>query len=214
MVMLGTQDVMMQVSDPLPAGNRHIEIFYSILDMRRYAVPEEGGVLVNNVSRRRISELSIHTDLFKFGIERVRLPRVHRIAKLSHEIGRLDQSWLQGPISAGASRPRRKTGHLDRGGNPGRVDTRRISEALKREQLGSIDVIRRESRIRCAARKSNSCSALVHHELGFSVAAQDTPHIADIVQQTCDDQMAVISRFYSLRKRHSLQDVTTDHRDL
>ena len=34
MVMLGTQDVMMQVSYPLSAGNRHIQIVYTILDVR------------------------------------------------------------------------------------------------------------------------------------------------------------------------------------
>lgn len=34
MGMLRTQDVMMQVSDPLSAGDRHIQIFYSILDVR------------------------------------------------------------------------------------------------------------------------------------------------------------------------------------
>src|SRR5260370_42220015 len=34
MGMLGAQEVMMQVSDPLPAGNRHIQIFYAILEVR------------------------------------------------------------------------------------------------------------------------------------------------------------------------------------
>src|SRR5258705_1433864 len=33
MGMLGAQEVMMQVSDPLPAGNRHIQIFYAILEV-------------------------------------------------------------------------------------------------------------------------------------------------------------------------------------
>jgi hypothetical protein len=33
MGMLGAQQVMMQVSDPLSAGNRHIQIFYAILDV-------------------------------------------------------------------------------------------------------------------------------------------------------------------------------------
>lgn len=34
MGILGAQEVMMQVSDPLPAGNRHIQIFYAILEVR------------------------------------------------------------------------------------------------------------------------------------------------------------------------------------
>ncbi len=33
MGMLGAQEVMMQVSYPLSAGNRHIQIFYAILDV-------------------------------------------------------------------------------------------------------------------------------------------------------------------------------------
>jgi hypothetical protein len=31
--MLRAQDVMMQIGYPLPAGDRHIQIFYSVLDM-------------------------------------------------------------------------------------------------------------------------------------------------------------------------------------
>ena len=34
MGMLGAQEVMMQVGYPLSAGNRHIQIFYAILDVR------------------------------------------------------------------------------------------------------------------------------------------------------------------------------------
>ena len=34
MGMLRAQEVMMQVSYPLSAGNRHIQIFYAILDVR------------------------------------------------------------------------------------------------------------------------------------------------------------------------------------
>jgi hypothetical protein len=86
MGMLGTQDMMMQVSDPLSAGNRHIQIFYAILDVRRYAVPEKGWVLIDDIGRRRIPKLSIQLDLFKFATKRVRFPRVHRIAKLPYEV--------------------------------------------------------------------------------------------------------------------------------
>ncbi len=30
---LGAQEVTMQVSDPLSAGNRHIQIFYAVVDV-------------------------------------------------------------------------------------------------------------------------------------------------------------------------------------
>jgi len=37
-----------------------------------------------------ISELSVHSDFVKFAIERIRLARVHGIAKLPYKIGSLD----------------------------------------------------------------------------------------------------------------------------
>jgi hypothetical protein len=39
--MLGTQDVMMKVGYPLAAGDRHVQIFDAILDVRGNAVPEK-----------------------------------------------------------------------------------------------------------------------------------------------------------------------------
>ena len=46
-------------------------------------LPEKGGIFVDDIGRRRIPELTIHSDLFKLVKECVRLSRVHGIAKLS-----------------------------------------------------------------------------------------------------------------------------------
>jgi hypothetical protein len=64
----------------------------------------------------------------------------------------------------------------------GGVDDGRLSQPLKGKQLRSIDVIRRQRCIRCAARQRNFLPVSVHHELGFSVAAQNPAHVADIVR--------------------------------
>jgi hypothetical protein len=77
---LCAQNVMVEVGYPLTAGNSHVQIFYALGQVRRNAVPKEAWILVDKIGRRRIPELSIHADLFKFGIERVRFPRIHRIA--------------------------------------------------------------------------------------------------------------------------------------
>jgi len=65
MGMLRTQEMMMQVSYPLSAGIGHIQIFQTVLDVPCNAIPEKGGVFINNVSRRRISKLCVHSDLFQ-----------------------------------------------------------------------------------------------------------------------------------------------------
>src|SRR5258707_9426973 len=68
--------MMMEVRDPLPAGSRHIQVFYSVVEVHRDAVPEKRRVPLNNVGGRRIAQLPVGTDLLKFPIERVCLARV------------------------------------------------------------------------------------------------------------------------------------------
>ena len=41
MSMLGTQDVMMQISNPLTTGVRHIQVFHSILDVSPKCYPRK-----------------------------------------------------------------------------------------------------------------------------------------------------------------------------
>src|SRR6476619_2355664 len=68
--------------------------------------------------------------------------------------------------------------------------------------------------IRCAAGKRNRLAVSVDDELCFGVAAQHASHITDVVQQTGNYQVVVVGRFDSLAQGHSLQNVTSDHRDL
>src|SRR5882724_7033372 len=122
--------MMVEVRDPLPAGRRHIQVFYSVVEMHRDAVPEKRRVLLNNVGRRRIAQLAVGTDLLKFPIERVCLARVQGIAELSDEIGSLDQSRLQTAHLRAILRDW-KACHLDRRRNARRVGDWRFLESLE-----------------------------------------------------------------------------------
>ena len=68
--------------------------------------------------------MSGHSDVIAAVEERVRLSRVHGIAKLSDEIGSLNQLRLDAFISAVAISRHRKTRHLDRRCNARSVDGR------------------------------------------------------------------------------------------
>ena len=49
---LRAQNVIVQIRNPLAAGTGHIQIFDSILDMGRDAVPVKSGIFVDDVGRR------------------------------------------------------------------------------------------------------------------------------------------------------------------
>src|SRR5258705_13942501 len=89
--------MMVEVGDPLPAGSRHIQIFYSVVEVHRDAVPEKGRVLFGNVGGRRIPQVPVRADLFEFIIERGCFARVQGIAELPYEICSLDQAPPQTP---------------------------------------------------------------------------------------------------------------------
>jgi hypothetical protein len=64
--MLRTQNVVVEVGYPLTARNSHIQIFYSVVEVHRDAVPEKSWVFINNVCRRRISQLPVFSDFLEF----------------------------------------------------------------------------------------------------------------------------------------------------
>jgi hypothetical protein len=69
---------------------RQVQEFYAVVEVHWDAIPEKSRIFIDNIGWRGISELSVHSNLFKFGIKRVRLPWVHGIAKLPYEIRSLD----------------------------------------------------------------------------------------------------------------------------
>src|SRR5713101_4020606 len=81
--------MMVEVRDPLPAGSRHVQIFYPVVEVHRDAVPKKRRVPFNNVGGRRIAKLPVGADLLELPIERVCFPRIQGIAKLPDEIGSL-----------------------------------------------------------------------------------------------------------------------------
>jgi hypothetical protein len=119
---LGAEYVMVQVGDPLPAGCRHVQIFYPVVEVHRDAVPKKRRIPFDNVGGRRIAQLPISADLLELPIERVCFSCVQGIAELPDEIGRLDQFRLETGCLLAVFRDR-KACHLDR-----RRDTRRVED--------------------------------------------------------------------------------------
>src|SRR6266851_1310159 len=122
--------MMVEVRYPLPAGRRHVQIFYPVVEVHRHAVPEKGRVPFNNVGRRRIAELPVGADLLELPIERVCFSRIQGIAKLPDEIGSLDQSRLETGGLLAIFRDW-KACHLDRRRNTGRVEDWSFLESLE-----------------------------------------------------------------------------------
>ena len=114
--------VMVQVGDPLPAGSRHVQIFYPVVEVHRDAVPKKRRVPFNDVGGRRIAKLPVGADLLELPIKRVGFPRIQGITELPDEIGSLDQSRLQNGGLRAIFRDW-KACHLDR-----RRDTRRVAD--------------------------------------------------------------------------------------
>ena len=70
-----------------------------------------------------------------------------------------------------------------------------------------------ERRVRRPALQGDGPSARVHDEPIAAVALQDTPDIADVVQQAGDDQVRVVVRLDSLGQHTPAHDVPPDQRD-
>src|ERR1700730_8165925 len=78
--MLGTENMIVQVRNPLLPGSRRVKVSHCCADMLGYAVPEEGWVLIRQVSRRQISKLPVHSNFLELVKQGVRLSRIERIA--------------------------------------------------------------------------------------------------------------------------------------
>jgi hypothetical protein len=58
MGVLCTEYVMMEVGDPLTSRHCHIQIFYAFVEMHLNAAPEKRREFIDNIGRRRISQVS------------------------------------------------------------------------------------------------------------------------------------------------------------
>ena len=88
------ENVVVQIGDPLTTRDGQVEILHAVFDMHRDAVPEKIRILVNQIRRRGIAELAVHSDLFEFDVECVGLAGIHGVAELTDQIGGLDQFRL------------------------------------------------------------------------------------------------------------------------
>src|SRR5580704_316622 len=132
---LGVENVIVQVGDPLAAGGRQAQIFHPLLEMSRDRVPVKSGELLDQVSRSRIAVLPVAAELLELVEQRIGLPRIEGIAKLPDQIGGLNQPRLESGLIGVRSRGRRKAGQFDGGGDAVGIDRRRLPEALVNEQL-------------------------------------------------------------------------------
>src|SRR4029079_10959047 len=75
-----------EVGDPLSSPRCDVEIADRVLDKRRYAAPIELRILIGEIGRRIIAELFVHSDFFKFVIERIGFAQIMWIAELANQI--------------------------------------------------------------------------------------------------------------------------------
>src|SRR5713226_995430 len=77
--------MMVEVRDPLPAGSRHVQIFYPVVEVHRDAVPKKRRVPFNNVGGRRIAKLPVEIgSLDQFRLETGCLLAIFRDWKACH----------------------------------------------------------------------------------------------------------------------------------
>jgi hypothetical protein len=74
-VTLGTENVTVEVRDPLSATRSDIEVPNGGLNMRQNALPIELRVLLNEVGRRLVAKLLVHADFFELIIKGVAFRR-------------------------------------------------------------------------------------------------------------------------------------------
>ena len=73
-------------------------------------------------------------------------------------------------------------------------------------------MIGRKRSVRRAAREGDGLAASVDDEFGLGVAAQDTADESDVVEKAGDDQVDVVRRLDTARKRPPAKNVAADNR--
>jgi hypothetical protein len=128
--MLHLKDIGVQICDPLSAINRELQISERVPDEWLDLAPEKAGVLVGNISGRRVAQERGATHLRKLVEEGVELARIEWIGQLPNQIRRPKQASLGIGLGIILLQRNRKPGQLDDTADPVRVDERMIAEAL------------------------------------------------------------------------------------
>ena len=81
--MLGTENMIVEMRDPLLPRNGGIEVIHGHIQMTEYVFPEKGWILVNQVSWRCVSELPIHANFLKLAIQCVCLSGIKWVSQLA-----------------------------------------------------------------------------------------------------------------------------------
>src|SRR6516165_4658723 len=93
------------------------------------------------------------------------------------------------------------------------VELLALADALHHEQLRPLDVVRQERGIRRTTRQFDLVAFAIDHVAIFAVAAENTAHIADIMQQTGDEEVRDITGIGRAQQSAALDDVITHERD-
>ena len=110
--MLGVENVIVEVGDPLAPGGGEAQIFHPVLEMGRDGVPVKSRKLLDQVGGGGVAELPIAADLLELVEQGIGLSRIERIAKLPDQVGGLNEPRLEsdlvgiprsGPGEAGSS---------------------------------------------------------------------------------------------------------------
>src|ERR1700761_489000 len=108
---LGTEDIAIEIANPLTSAGGHVEITDGGLDLGGHAVPVELWIALDDVGGRFITQLTVHARLLELVIERIGFLDVIGVAELSDKIGGAQQRGLRFLPNAGITR--RKSGALD-----------------------------------------------------------------------------------------------------
>ena len=98
--------------------------------------------MLDEIGWRIIAKLPVQPDLLELIVKGIRLFQVQRIAELSNQISGLHQPSLSVRRALFSLRAGGKARELDRACHPCRVDPRRSSKPLHREELRPVHVIR------------------------------------------------------------------------
>ena len=134
-----------------------------------------------------------------------------RIAELADQVGGAHQLAF---FVVGVVRlvRRRKPGELDGARDPLGIEDFDFRNTVHHEQFRAIDVIGQQCRVGRTARQFGLVAFGVDDVTVIAVAFENAAHIADVVQQTGDQQMGVIAGIGRRQQRPAFHDVVADHR--
>src|SRR5215472_13868989 len=134
-----------------------------------------------------------------------------RISKLADEVGSAHQLPLFVLVVDGVRCG--KTRELDGARYSFGVELLSLADALYHEQLRALDMMRLQRGVRRTARQFDLVAFGVDNIAIFAVTGKNAAHIADVMQQTGDEEVRDIAGIGRSQQGAALHDVIADERD-